>query len=76
MEICQDPFRVLRAKKATYGFQARISPGNLPRIGEAIRLVNEVEPEIDVVINNMSQTITVYTDNERVAEIFKDGKFI
>ena len=76
MILCNDPFRALKAKKAAHGFQARISPENLPRIGEAIRLSNEADPTVEVVINSMSNTVTVYTNNDRVADIFKDGQFI
>lgn len=76
MEIVRSPFRELKAKKAAYGFQARIYPETLPRIGEAIKFVNDVDPEVEVAINNMSNTVTVYTNDERVANVFKDGQFI
>lgn len=76
MEIVQDPFRALRAKKAAYGFQARLAPSTLPRIGEAIKLVNDVDPNVEVVINNMSNTVTIYTDDVNVADVFKNGQFI
>lgn len=76
MEYTKKPFCVLKARKSKHGFKAYGLVVNIPAIGRALEQLNEFPTTLYQVTENNGgglQTITIHTDDDKVAQFLTDN---